>query len=52
LPGGGPVSVEGREVGTVTSAAGHVALAVVSRTVEPGAQVSVAGTPASVLALH
>jgi folate-binding protein YgfZ len=52
LPGGGPVSVEGREVGTVTSAAGSVALAVVGRAVEAGAEVSVAGTPARVLALH
>jgi hypothetical protein len=46
------VSVEGREVGTVTSAAGPVALAVVGRAVEAGAEVSVAGTPARVLALH
>jgi folate-binding protein YgfZ len=49
---GDVVTDEGREVGTVTSAAGGAALAVVNRAVEPGAQVSVAGTPARVLPLH
>ncbi len=46
------VTFEGREVGTVTSAAAGAALAIVNRAVEPGTQVSVAGTPARVLPLH
>jgi folate-binding protein YgfZ len=52
LTGGAPVTVEGREVGAVTSVAGTVALAVVGRAVEAGSEVSVAGTPATVLPLH
>jgi tRNA-modifying protein YgfZ len=52
LRAGAPVTVDGREVGTVTSAAGAVALAVVGRAVEPGTEVSVAGTSAIVLPLR
>jgi folate-binding protein YgfZ len=52
LHGGAPVTVDGREVGAVTSTAGTVALALIARSVEAGAEVSVAGTPASVLPLH
>jgi hypothetical protein len=52
LRAGAPVTVGDREVGTVTSAAGTVALAVVGRAVEPGIEVLVAGTAAILLPLR
>jgi folate-binding protein YgfZ len=45
---GATVAFEGREIGDVTSAAGPVALAMLRREVEPGAQVD-AGTVAAVV---
>jgi tRNA-modifying protein YgfZ len=45
---GAPVAFEGREVGEVTSSAGPVALAMLRREVEPGAQVEI-GTVAAVV---
>ena len=52
LRAGGTVTIDDREVGTVTSAAGVVALALVARAVEVGAEVAVAGTPATVVPLR
>ncbi len=49
---GDPVTIEGREVGTVTSAAGTSALALLGRAVDVGAEVSVGDTTATVHALH
>jgi folate-binding protein YgfZ len=52
LQAGASVVVDGREVGRVTSAAGGLALALVGRAVEPGAEVQVDGVAAAVLALR
>jgi len=41
IESGSTVVADGKEVGTVTTAAGHVALAMLRRTVEPGSTVSV-----------
>jgi hypothetical protein len=49
---GAVVERGGKEVGAVTSAAGRFALAMVRREVEPGAEVSVGGTPARVRPLR
>ena len=43
---GGEVTVDGRAVGTITSRAGSVALAMLRREVEPGTDVDVAGAAA------
>lgn len=51
LPAGATVTAGEREVGTVTSAAGDVALAMLRREVEPDAVVDVAGVAATVEAL-
>jgi folate-binding protein YgfZ len=52
LPDGAPVMVGGREVGRVTSAAGGLALALVGRAVESGAEADVDGVAAVVLPLR
>ena len=48
---GEAVAFEGREVGEVTSAAGSVALAMLRREVEPGAQITAGAVEAVVEAL-
>lgn len=55
-PAGAPVTLAGREVGSLTSLArtpdlGPIGLAILRREAEPGAAVEVAGTPATVVAL-
>jgi len=48
LTRGAAVMADGREVGSVTSAAGSIALGYVRREVEPGSTVMIDGTPATV----
>ena len=52
LASGAAVTVDGRDVGRVTSAAGGAALALVGRAVDVGAQVTVDGVAATVLDLR
>jgi folate-binding protein YgfZ len=49
---GASVVVDGKEVGTVTSAIGGVALATVRRQVEPGTAVSAGAVTATLEAIH
>jgi folate-binding protein YgfZ len=51
LPAGSPVTAGDREVGTVTSASGPVALAMLRREVEPASIVEVGGVSAAVEAI-
>lgn len=48
LTRGAVIAVDGRDVGSVTSAAGSTALGYVRREVEPGSTVAIGGTPATV----
>ncbi len=52
LAAGATVHADGREVGTVTSSVGDVALAMLRREVEPGAEVDVSGARAITEALQ
>jgi tRNA-modifying protein YgfZ len=52
LASGAVVTVDGRDVGRVTSAAGALALGLIGRAVEPGAPVTVDGVTATVLDLR